>query len=192
MTTLLFAITNLKKLMEERLPDFVLSDLFSNYLVFTGENLPVASSRSKATIEKIAEEIPKPKKNYLGNYERKIVVLVSDAENIYLSDHNLNFLTGILNACKLNLAHIALINFTNNTLNFSNLKKNLQPEYLILFGLTALQIALPFTMPDYQVQEYNKCKILIAPSLNELNQQTTAAKTEKTKLWKSLQKIFDL
>jgi hypothetical protein len=179
-------------MMEERLPDFILTDLFNNYLVFTGESLPAASSQPKQAEEKVTREIQKPKKNYLGNYERKIAVLINDAENIYLGDDDLNFLTGILNACKINLAHIALINFNNNPLDFSNLKKELQPEILLLFGITALQIELPFTMPDYQVQEYNKCKILTAPSLNELNQQTTIAKTEKTKLWKSLQKIFDL
>ena len=119
-------------------------------------------------------------------------MLVNDLDNIYLSEDNLKFLTGILSACKLNLAHIALINFNNNPLNFSNLKKDLQPESLILFGVTALQIELPFTMPDYQVQEYNKCHILTAPSLTELNQQTPTAKTEKAKLWKSLQKMFNL
>jgi hypothetical protein len=72
------------------------------------------------------------------------------------------------------------------------LKNDLQAEFLISFGITALQIELPFTMPDYQVQDYNKCKIVTAPSLHELKQPTEIAKAEKTKLWKSLKNMFDL
>ena len=178
--------------MKEQLPDFVLSELFSNYLIETGENLSVETAQQKLQKQNTVHQPVKPNKIYLGNYEKKIIVLVNDLDNIYLSEDNLNFLTGILSACKLNLAHIGLINLNNNPLNFSNLKKDLQPSSLILFGVTALQIELPFTMPNYQVQEYNKCHILTAPALTELNQQIPTAKTEKAKLWKSLQKMFNL
>ena len=169
--------------MKEQLPAFVLAELFSNSLVSTGDELmPVP----------VKESTSKPKSWYLGNYEKKIVVLVNDSNNIYLSDESLDFLTGILNACKLNLAHIALINFNNSKVNFQRLKEELQPGFLLLFGVKALQVELPFTMPDYQVQQYSNCAILTAPSLSALNQQTQEAKTEKTKLWKSLKKMLDL
>jgi len=170
-------------LMKDQLPAFVLAELFSNSLVFTGENV-----RS----ELIQEVLPKQEKNYLGNYERKIIVLVNDNGNMYLSDEELEFLTGILNACKLNLAHIALINFNNNPVDFNQLRKKMQAEYLLMFGMNTLQIQLPFTMPDYQVQQYDNCKIVTAPSLTNLNNKTQQAKAGKTKLWKSLQNIFSL
>jgi len=169
--------------MTDQLPDFLIADLFENSLVQIDKEI-------KQNSPKI--DPPTAKNFYLGNFEKKIVVLVNDAENKYLGDDNLNFLTGILNACKLNLAHIGLVNFHHHPVNFLSLKKDLQLEFLISFGITALQIELPFTLPDYQVQEYNKCKIMIAPSLQELNQQTPAAKMQKTSLWKSLQKMFDL
>ena len=169
--------------MKEQLPDFLLAELYVDSLV-------CIEDVQKQKLSK--QETAQSKNLYLGNFQKKIVILVSDENNMYVSDDNLNFLTGILNACKFNLAHIALINFYNNAVNFASLKKDLQAEFLISFGISALQIELPFTMPDYQVQEYNKCKIIIAPPLNELNQQTQTAKAEKTKLWKSLQKMFDL
>ena len=169
--------------MKDQLPAFVLAELFSNSLVYTGENV-----RS----ELIQEVLPKQEKNYLGNYERKIIVLVNDNGNMYLSDEELEFLTGILNACKLNLAHIALINFNNNPVDFNHLRKKMQAEYLLMFGMNTLQIQLPFTMPDYQVQQYDNCKIVTAPPLTALNNKTQLAKAEKTKLWKSLQNIFNL
>jgi hypothetical protein len=167
--------------MKDQLPGFVLAELFSNSLIDTEENYkPVNKDLNKSGL------------SYLGNYEKKIIVLVNDYENIYLDEESLDFLSGILNACKLNLAHIAIINFSNKALEFPELKKEMKPEFLLLFGITALQIELPFAMPDYQVQQYNNCQIVTAPALNVLNKQTPAAKTEKAKLWKSLQKMFSL
>jgi hypothetical protein len=57
-------------LMKDQLPAFVLAELFSNSLVCTGENLRNAVMH---------EELPKQKNNYLGNYERKIIVLIDDS-----------------------------------------------------------------------------------------------------------------
>jgi hypothetical protein len=169
--------------MKDRLPAFVIAELFRNTLVDTGEQ-----TKQKF----IKEESSKAKKIYLGNYERKIIVLVNDTENVHLNDKDLEFLTGILNACKLNLAQIALINFNKNAVDFAQLKKEMQPEYLLLFGVNALQIDLPFTMPHYQVQQYDNCKIVTAPALAEINQASQQAKAEKTKLWKSLKNMFVL
>lgn len=170
--------------MKEQLPAFILAELFRNSLVDTGD---VAFKPPQ-----VKEEAQKPAKWYLGNNERKFVVLVNEENNIDLSEENLDFLTGILNACKLNLAHIALINFHNHAINFQGLKKELQCEFLLSFGVKALQIELPFTMPDYQVQQYNNCQIITAPALAELNKQTAPAKAEKTKLWGSLKRMLNI
>jgi len=176
--------------MNEQLPAFVLAELFSNSLVYTGEN--IQAEIYKRELSKNENGPAKNKKKYFGNYEKKIVVLVNDEENIHLDDESLQFLSGILNACKLNLAHIALINFHKNKVEFNQLKKDMQPVFLILFGLNTLQIELPFAMPDYKVQFFDNCKILIAPSLTELNKNGEQAKAEKTKLWKSLKNMFDI
>lgn len=169
--------------MKEQLPPFVLTELFNNLLVDTGDKME--RTQNSANIQN-AEKL------YLGNYEKKIVVLVNDSNSIHLNDECLEFLTGILNACKLNLSHIALINFNNHPFSFQQLQKDLAPSFLLSFGVKALQIELPFTMPDYQVQQYGSCTILTAPALTELNQQKPEAKTEKTKLWKSLKKMLEL
>jgi hypothetical protein len=170
--------------MKEQLPAFILAELFSNSLVDTGD---IAFKPSQ-----VKEEVQKPANWYLGNNERKFVVLVNEENNIYLNNEDLDFLTGILNACKLNLAHIALINFHNHAVNFQRLKKELQCGFLLSFGVKALEIELPFTMPDYQVQQYNNCQIITAPALAELNKQTAPAKTEKTKLWGSLKRMLNI
>ncbi len=169
---------------EQQLPAFVLAELYGKSLVFIDEEI-----KPKKVV---VTETKKSPKQYLGDYQKKIIVLVNDEENIYVSDESLQFLSGILSACKLNLAHIALMNFNINAVSFSELKKELKPGYLLLFGINALQIELPFAMPDYQVQEYDNCKILVAPSLADLNNSSAHAIAEKKKLWKSLQKMFNL
>ncbi len=176
--------------MKEQLPAFVLSELFGKSLVCTDEK--IISKIPKENISPAVKKETPTKKTYLGNYEKEIVVLVTDENNTYLSDENLEFLTGILSACKLNLADIALINFKKTSIDFNQLKKEMKPAYLLLFGVNALQIQLPFAMPDYQVQQYDNCKIVSAPPLQQLNQTAPEIKAEKTKLWKSLQKIFSI
>jgi hypothetical protein len=177
--------------MKEQLPAFVLSELFSNSLVYTGEK--IINDRPKANIISSAKkEGLSTKRNYLGNYQKEVIVLVNDENNTYLSDDALEFLTGILGACKLNLADIALINFNKTPVDFTQLKKEMKPGYLLLFGINAVQVQLPFAMPDYQVQQYDNCRIVSAPGLQLLNQSTPEIKAEKTKLWKSLQKMFSI
>lgn len=150
---------------------------------------PVVINVKQAPVE---EKVTKPGKWYLGNYEKKFVVLVSDENNVHLGDAELELLTGILSACKMNLAHIALINFKNHVVTFAQLKKDLQPQFIVAFGINALQVELPFSMPDYQVQQYDNCAILTAPSLIQLNEIVPAAKAEKSKLWNSLKKMLNL
>lgn len=165
--------------MNEQLPDIVLAELYKKSLVFIDEGIR-------------QQDISKPEKQYLGDYQKKIIVLVNESDDIYLSDANRNFLSGILNACKLNLEQVALINFNNNNVSFQQLKKEMKPEFLLLFNVNALQIELPFSMPYYQVQQYDTCSIATAPSLSTLNNETATAITEKKKLWKSLQKMFNI
>ena len=169
--------------MNEQLPGFVLAELYGKSLVITED---------KEQSKSIQNKKQKQEKKYLGDYKKKIAVIINDAENIFLDDESLNFLSRILAPCKLNLADIALINFDKQQTNFSQLKKEMQPEFLLLFDVTALEIELPFIMPDYKVQNYDNCSILIAPSLQQLNKNSEEAKAEKTKLWKSLQTMFNL
>ena len=171
------------------------TDIINKQSIVSEPEITIARQEPAVIEEKpapVEEKVNKPAKWYLGNYEKKFVVLVNDENNVYVNDENLQFLTGVLNACKMNLAHIALINLHNHPINFQQLKQGLQPVFIVAFGINALQMELPFSMPDYQVQQYSNCSILTAPGLNELNQTTAAAKAEKTKLWNCLKKMLNL
>ena len=55
-----------------------------------------------------------PQIPFLGKNENGILVLVNEAYNAFLPDADLQLLTGILTACNLSLADIALVNVTRN------------------------------------------------------------------------------
>ena len=184
--------------MKIQLPDFILADLYKNTLVVINElpTEPIKKQASKGTkkgaaiIANIDE--PSQKKWYLGNNLKHVTILVQDENNVYLNDDLLQLLTSILAACKLTLADVAIINNANNAISYQQLKQSLQPTCCFLFNVTTDAIQLSFTIPQYQVQQYDNCTFLLAPDLSLMNGSTPAARAEKTKLWVCLKKIFNM
>jgi len=141
------------------------------------------------TDKSVSNDIQTGSIGYLGNNQKKIAVLVNSAAAIYLPDEELNFLLGILTACKLSMADIALINVTKNRdLSYTTITEQLKAKKVFLFGLDADALALPLQFPHYQVQHFNDQVYLSSVALNELQ----ANKEEKMKLWNCLKKIFAL
>ena len=126
---------------------------------------------------------------YLGSNQKRIALLVNSTEAIYLPDDTLNFLLGILTACRLSMADIALINISKNPgLIYTDITEQLKAEKIFLFGLDAEVLALPLQFPHYQVQQFNNQVYLSSPSLSDLQKD----KEEKMKLWNCLKNIFSL
>ena len=126
---------------------------------------------------------------FLGGNQKKITLLVNSTQAIYLPDEELNFLLGILTACKLSMADIALINISKNPgLLYTDITEQLKAEKIFLFGLDAEVLALPLQFPHYQVQQFNNQVYLSSPSLSDLQKD----KEEKMKLWNCLKNIFSL
>ena len=126
---------------------------------------------------------------FLGSNQKKIALLVNSTQAIYLPDEELNFLLGILTACKLSMADIALINISKNPeLLYTDITEQLKAEKIFLFGLDAEVLALPLQFPHYQVQQFNNQVYLSSPSLSDLQKD----KEEKMKLWNCLKNIFSL
>jgi hypothetical protein len=160
-----------------QLPDTILQGLYSKCLYDLDSHKSVLS------------DIPASGIGFLGNNEKKITILVNSEAAIYLPDDELNFLLGILTACKLSMADIALVNVaTNPGLVYSVLSQQLKPEKVFLFGLNAATIELPLQFPHYQVQQFNNQVYLSSVSLTEMQ----ANKEEKMKLWACLKKIFSI
>jgi hypothetical protein len=141
------------------------------------------------TDKSVSDDIQTGNIVYLGTNQKKVVILVNSSSAIYLPDEELNFLLGILTACKLSMADIALINSAQNPgVDYLAVTEQLKAEKIFLFGLAADALSLPLQFPHYQVQQFNNQVYLSSVALNELQ----ANKDEKMKLWNCLKKIFAL
>ena len=127
--------------------------------------------------------------NILGKNLKKIVLIVNNNEAAFLTDEELNFLLGILSACKLNMDDVAILNLIKNkNATYEMISAELSAEKVFLFGVAPGDINLPLAFPHYQVQQFKNQTYLSAPPLHELQHD----KTEKTKLWNCLKKIFSI
>lgn len=183
--------------MSEQLPDFVLANLFPSNLVLveSAEKAePIVAPKPTAVDPSIISGPLKerPEKWYLGNNGKNIVILVQEPEAAFLNEESLDFLTKILGACKLNMGDVAVINVARYLANFAEIKQELNPTNCLLFNVSTAMVQLPFTIPNYQVQQYGGCTFLMAPSLLQYYGDSGDAKLEKTKLWVSLKLLFKL
>ncbi len=160
-----------------QLQPIVLHDLFKNSLVDLNTN------ETAATIAK-ANGIA-----VLGNNQKQIAIIVADEKTLYLPDDELNFLMGILGACKLSMADVALVNFAKTrALTYTRVEEELKAATILLFGVEPSQLQLPLEFPHYQIQKFNNQVYLSAPPL----QMLAADRAEKTKLWNCLKQVFSI
>ena len=141
----------------------------------------------------IETSLPAPASSlpYLGNNQQKIAVLVSYPQEAYLPDDQLHFLTSILQACRLNLGDVAIVNQGKQAVSFQLLRDMLNCRQLLVFGVEAAAIGLPAAaMFSEFIQD--DCTILYSPAIEQLNSPAPDSKALKTKLWGSLKKIFNV
>lgn len=156
--------------------------------------LPVKSIVSlykNSLVEDQSFNTPKPLQQssvaILGKNLRRIIILVTNKEAAFLPDDELNFLLGILSACKLNMDDVGIVNLAKNKgLSYTQIINDSKAEKLLLFGVKPDELALPFSFPHYQLQRYNEQLYLAAPALSNLQDN----KDEKLKLWNCLKQIF--
>ena len=128
-----------------------------------------------------------PAISYLGKNDKHILVIVNEPDAAFLPDTDLNLLVGILTACKLSLADIALINFNKNIgITYSQLMREFSPGTVFLFGVEPIELQFPLHFPHFQLQQYNDQTYISAPSLKLL----TENKEQKKELWACLQKYI--
>lgn len=151
------------------------------------QNLYTKSLYDLKTDQPVAANIQKDRVAFLGSNQKKIALIVNSSAAIYLPDDELSFLLGILTACKLSMADIALINLSNKSdLNYTTITEQLKAEKILLFGLHAEALDLPLQFPHYQIQHYNNQVYLSSVALCDLQKN----KAEKMKLWDCLKQIF--
>lgn len=189
------------------LPAAVLVSLFKDSLVLPEKKILTKENEETAIITAIGKEAiattavnetvneqkvaPTPIK-YLGDHLKKILVIVNDPEAVYLNETDLGLLSSILNACKLTLADIALMNVAQQPLSMHEILTTLPSQLVLVFELnsTQLKIKLPTTL--YKPIVLGDTHILFSSSLKSMQGMDQAAKMEKSKLWNALKLLFKL
>lgn len=182
--------------MNTKLPQFVIVNLYKDTLVVTDSNnltsspTPTQVTPTDETVKTKTRQII-DKKNYLGDNKKNISIIVNDASSKYINEEWLATLGKILEAFKLNIGDVAIVNYHQQPFSFAEIKNQLSPQFIIMFDVSTTELKLPFAMPLYQVQQYSECTLLIS-SFKALssNKDDAEIKKEKRKLWESMKKIF--
>lgn len=160
-----------------QLPVFLYPSIFKNHLVNLRDDAAIKTTQEKPIVE------------FLGNNEKKITFLVDDSKNKFLPDAQMKFLSDLLAACYLNMADIAIINTYHHTkITYRDLADQLPAEKVLIFGVSASNLDLPFTIPFFQVQNFQQRIYMTSPSIEEIQ----ANKDLKRQLWICLKKIFNI
>ena len=109
---------------------------------------------------------------------------------MFIGEEKLQLLSNLLTACKLNLGDVAIVNIGNENILYKQIKQELQPQFLLLMGVNTKAFQLPLVFPEYKIQQYDNCKMLIATDLNNLLGNSNEVKMEKSKLWLCLKQLF--
>ncbi|HET9057904.1 MAG TPA: hypothetical protein VFN30_13745 [Chitinophagaceae bacterium] len=160
-----------------KLSPVVLADLYKNSLVQLEDTKKNNPANQSVTTTK-----------YLGENKKAILILVNNAESPFLNEASFQFLVSILTACKLSMADVALVNKANLTVPLSQLIEELSSGIVLIFGMEAKEMNLPFNFPYYQVQKHGKLTYLTADDFEAIG----ANKQRKAQLWLCLKRIFDL
>jgi hypothetical protein len=190
------------------LPAAVLVTLFKDTLVLPEKEIKSVENEEEAIITAIGKAamvstsnnevvneqktIPTQPLKFLGDHLKKIVVLVNDKEAVHLNETNLGLLSSILNACKLTLADIALVNMASQPISIHEILTTLPSQLVLSFDLSSeqLKIKLPTTL--YKPIVLGETQILFSSSLQSMQGGDQAAKLEKSKLWNALKLLFNL
>ena len=169
-----------------QLPAPTVVSLYASALVDTGEitakEIPVAEK----TV--IPEPVSPGGFRSLGDNAKNILVVVNTSEAVHLPDHELQFLTNMLTACKLSLADVAIVNINKQPASYKELISSYKSKIALLFAIEPAGFGLPMSFPFYQIQPFANCSFLYTPSLQEIEKD----KIEKSKLWVSLRRLFNI
>ncbi|MBP6056744.1 MAG: hypothetical protein KA470_02890 [Candidatus Fonsibacter sp.] len=186
------------KEVKNNLPNSVLVNLYKESLVLgvTLANVDKKAQASSSIEEKntaIAEEEPltAPIK-FLGEHQKKILVLVQDLDAVHLNERAFDLLTSILNACKLTIADIALINLANKNFSLHQILTQVPSDFVLIFDINPIQLKIKLPTKLYTPILLGETQLLFSNNLSQMQGIDQASKIEKTKLWTALKIIFKL
>ncbi|HEX3767477.1 MAG TPA: hypothetical protein VHT72_03835, partial [Puia sp.] len=101
---------------------------------------------------------------FLGENNRSICFLIHYPQGDFLPDDQLEFLKKILAACKLSLNDIALLNIARSAFDMADLRVQLHPQIIFLWGITPESVGLNSGLSDFSISIFDGISII--PVLN--------------------------
>ena len=180
--TTIMGINNLK------LSPELIASLYPECLVAENDTAPV----------KIAIKAPKPARvspaayPYLGKNHRSVCFLTLYPEVDFLPGEQLVFLEKILAACKYSLDDIALVNTGKISFDFAELRIQLQPQIIFLWGIPPESVLLKPGLPDLSISKLDGISVIPVSSPELMTGNNTQGVEYKQRLWACLKKLFSL
>jgi hypothetical protein len=129
---------------------------------------------------------------FLGKNLRSICFIVDCPEQDFLPEDQLMFLRKILSACKCSLDDIALVNAGRLLLHLDDLKKQLQPRILFLWGIRPESIGLEPDLPEFTISTVDDISVIPVLSPGLMSADSPEGVALKQRLWTCLKKLFNL
>ncbi|MDR6566747.1 hypothetical protein SAMN05660461_3521 [Chitinophaga ginsengisegetis] len=150
--------------------------------IFTQPIIPGKSMPAEA-VEKVA-----PKVKYLGENQKNIALFIQNENEAYLNEELFNLLTNILNACKLGMQDVSLINVIHYpSLAFPAWQAAVKIERSVVFGIAPEQLGLN-DIPLYQLVTVNGTTLLFSDELSLIGSD----KVLKARLWAGLKQLLGI
>ena len=186
------------KEVKNNLPNSVLVNLYKESLVLgvAPVNVDKKAQPSPTTEPEnaiiAAENDPIVPIKFLGEHQKKILVLVQDTSAVHLNERDFDLLTSILNACKLTIADIALINLANKNYSLHQILTQAPSEIVLIFDINPTQLKIKLPTKIYSPILLGETQLLFSNNLSNMQGIDQDSKIEKTKLWNALKLIFKL
>ena len=152
-------------------------------------NQPIIPGEKPAVVKPVAAPAaPLQKIKYLGENQKNIALLIQNENEVFLNEELFNLLTNILNACKLGMQDVALINLhAYPGATFDALQQAVPMKQVVFFGIDPETIGLQGIAP-YQVNQAGSSSVLYSSELSVIAQD----KVMKGRLWNGLKQLLGI
>jgi hypothetical protein len=171
------------------LSDEIIAALYPESLVLektTGERKKIPAKAEKPGTTPVA---PYP---FLGQNSRSISFLVHYPDSEFIPGEQLIFLLKILTACKCSLDDIALVNTAKTPVKMDELKRQLHPGIIFLWGQIPAFADMTKKFPDMSLSLMEGITVIPVSQAEQMGRENAEAVELKKKLWVSLKKLFSL
>ena len=169
-----------------KLPNSVLVNLYKESIVL---GIAPVNVDKKAQTE---DNSPIKPIQFLGAHQKKILILVQDTNALHLNEGDFDLLIAILNACKLTMADIALINLANTNYSLHQILTQAPSDMVLVFDIHPTQLKIKLPNKLYTPILLGTTQLLFSNNLSSMRGIDQTSKIEKTKLWTALKLLFKL